>query len=109
MKPFISGLTVSVDVGDKDYGNGQSCFMNIQGRYPEPGQPFDELIDVAIDGLDMYFAAWRMLLAGRFSTGQITKEKFKETLDAVSLRIEKTRKYLKSHDGYKSESEPKSE
>lgn len=99
MKPIISGVTVSVDVGDKEYGNGQSCFMNIQGRYPDSGQPFEELIDVVTDGLDMYFAAWRTLLAGRFATGKITSDEFKETLAAVSLRIEKTRRYLKSHDG----------
>lgn len=99
MKPIISGVTVSVDVGDKEYGNGQSCFMNIQGRYPEPGQPFEELIDVVTDGLDMYFAAWRSLLASRFATGQITSTEFKDTLAAVATRIDKTRRYLKTHDG----------
>lgn len=99
MKPIISGVTVSVDVGDKEYGNGQSCFMNIQGRYPEPGQPMDELVDVVVDGLDMYFAAWRTLLASRWATGKITSEEFKETLAAVSTRIEKARRYLKTHDG----------
>ena len=99
MKPFISGLTVSVDVGDKEYGNGQSCFMNIQGRYPDSGQPIEEIIDVVADGLDMYFAAWRALLGGRFATGKITKEEFKDTLAAVTLRIDKTRQYLRNHDG----------
>ena len=99
MKPIISGITVSVDVGDKEYGNGQSCFMNIQGRYPEPGQPFDQLIDVVTDGLDMYFAAWRTLLGSRFATGKITADEFRTTFAAVSTQIEKTRRYLKNHDG----------
>lgn len=99
MKPIISGVTVSVDVGDKEYGNGQSCFMNMQGRYPEPGQPLDEIIDVVVDGLDMYFAAWRTLLASRWATGKINSEEFKETLAAVTIRIEKARRYLKNHDG----------
>jgi hypothetical protein len=99
MKPIITGVTVSVDVGDKEYGNGQSCFMNIQGRYPEPSQPIEELIDVVTDGLDMYFAAWRSLLAGRFATGKISKEEFKTTFATVALRIEAARRYLKTHDG----------
>ena len=99
MKPVITGLTVSVDIGDKEYGNGQSCFMNIQGRYPEPGQPMEEIIDVVVDGLDMYFAAWRTLFASRFATGKISKDDFKETFAAVSSRIEATRRYLKNHDG----------
>jgi len=95
MKPFITGLTVSVDVGDKEYGNGQSCFMNIQGRYPEPGQPMDELVDVVVDGLDMYFAAWRTILAGRYSSGQLSGTEFKEVLAATTTRVEKIRKYLR--------------
>jgi hypothetical protein len=99
MKPIITGVTVSVDIGDKDYGKGESCFMNIQGRYPDSGQPIEEIIDVITDGLDMYFAAWRALLAGRFATGKITSEEFKDTLAAVTLRVDKTRKYLRNHDG----------
>lgn len=99
MKPIITGVTVSVDVGDKEYGNGQSSFMNIQGRYPDAGQPIEEIIDVVTDGLDMYFAAWRTLLAGRFAVGKITSEEFRDTLAAVSLRIDRIQKYLRSHDG----------
>lgn len=98
MKPIITGITVSVDIGDKEYGNGQSSFMNIQGKYPESGQPLEDIIDVVADGLDMYFAAWRTLLAGRFATGKLSSEEFKSTLSAVTLRIDKTRSYLRNHD-----------
>jgi hypothetical protein len=99
MKPIISGVTVSVDMGDKDYGKGESCFMNMQGRYSEPGLPFDQLIDVVADGLDMYFAAWRTLFGSRYATGKITAVEFSETLAKVTSRIESTRRYLKNHDG----------
>lgn len=94
----ISGVTVSVDFGDKDFGKGQNAFMNIQGKYPE-GVPLEGLEGVMEDGLDMYFAAWRTLLAGRYASGQIKGAEFKEILAATAIRVDKIRKYLRTPDG----------
>jgi hypothetical protein len=102
MKPMIAGLTISIDIGDKEYGKGQSCFMNLQGKYPEPGQPLDELMDVVDDGLEMYFAAWKTLLAGRFATGQITKDQF-NNLATVARRVKKIQEFLKAPSNGESE------
>lgn len=90
----ISGITISVDIGDKEYGKGQNAFMNLQGKYPD-GVSIEELEDVMEDGLDMYFAAWRTLLAGRYTSGQLTGIEFKEVLAASALRVDKIRKYLR--------------
>ena len=93
-KPTIQGITLSVDISDKDYGSGVKAFTSLQAKYPEEGQSMDNLGDVVSDGLDLYLTAWSTLLAGRFSTGKITSEEFKDTLSKVTLRIEKTKKYL---------------
>lgn len=90
----INGITISVDIGDKEYGKGQNAFMNIQGKYPD-GLPIEGLEDVMQDGLDMYFAAWRTILAGRYSSGQLSGTEFKEALAATTTRVEKIRKYLR--------------
>ena len=104
-KPQITGITVSVSFGDKQYGSGTDSFMNIQTRYPETGKSIEELDDVIADGLDLYFAAWRTILASRFATGQITvevdgktktdSEGFRNTLASTAARIEKVRKFLR--------------
>ena len=59
-KPEIVGITVSIEISNKNYGNGTASFMNLQGKYPDPAT----LDDVLVDGLEMYFSAWRSLLAG---------------------------------------------
>jgi hypothetical protein len=94
-KPAIFGTTISIEFGDKEYGNGSQAYMNLQGRYPEPGKPIDELDDVIIDGLDMYFAAWKSLLAGRYASGVIDGKTFKEQLAATTAKFEKVRNFLK--------------
>lgn len=93
-KPTIQGITLSVDISDKDYGNGTKAFTSIQAKYPDEGKPMEELGDVLLDGVDLYLTAWSTLLAGRFSTGKITSEEFKDTLNKVTLRVDKTKKYL---------------
>jgi len=93
-KVQINGITISVDFGDKEFGKGQNSFMNIQGKYPD-GVAIEEIEDVMQDGLDMYFAAWRTILAGRFSSGHLSGTDFKTALNATSTRVEMIRKYLR--------------
>jgi hypothetical protein len=95
-KPAIHGITISVEVGDKEYGNGQSAYMNLQARYPETGKPIEELGDTVVDGLDLYFAAWKSILAGRSATGIIKGPEFKTQLETVTTRVNKVREFLKN-------------
>ena len=99
IKPMISGITVSVDIADKEYGNGQGSFMNIQAKYPLEGAPIEELEEVMQDGLDLYFSAWKTLLAGRFAIGKLGGTEFKKVLTNATIRVNKIRKYLKSEKG----------
>ena len=94
-KPVISAVTVSVDFGDKEYGNGSNSFMNISARYPEPGVQLEDLGDVIDQGLDMYFAAWETMLSARYATGILAGNDYKTYLEEATKRIAKARKHLR--------------
>jgi hypothetical protein len=96
--PPITHITVSVAMADKSYGSGTESFINLRGEYPDP-----HTLDAAlVDGLDMYFAAWKSLVASQFATGimhgangePMTGEEFKGLLDRVGHRVEKVRTFL---------------
>lgn len=91
-QPQVTGVTVSVEFGDTVYGTGSKSFTNLQAKFPEPT---DELNDVVDQGLDLYFAAWKTLLAGRWATGVIDTDAFRAQLNATTERIEKARKFLR--------------
>jgi hypothetical protein len=86
----ITGITVSVDISDKQYGNGSQSFLNLQGRYPDPST----LEEAMIDGLAMYFAAWESLLASRFATGVLTAGELKKSVEDAKVRVAKVRAFL---------------
>ena len=66
IKPVITGVTVSVDFADKEYGNGSGSFANMQARYPEAGLPLEQVDQCMLDGLDLYFNCWKTIWARRF-------------------------------------------
>lgn len=86
----IVGVTVSVDISDKNYGNGTQSFMNIQGRYPDPAT----LDDALTDGLEMYFASWESLLASRYATGSMAGPDFKKAIEEAKIKVQKVRNFL---------------
>jgi hypothetical protein len=94
-KPYITSLTLSAEISDKEYGNGTKAFMNLSGRWPEPGKPIAEIDDVIDEGLDLYFAAWKTMLASRYSTGAIDGKTLKEHLSAAEGRLVKVREFLR--------------
>jgi len=99
-KAEVTGVTVSVEFGfEGEYGKGTKSFASIQSRYPEPNS-IKDLNGIMSDGLDLYFAAWRTLLAARCGTGVLGGTEFKDILTAATTRVDKVRKYLgQSEDG----------
>jgi hypothetical protein len=94
MKPIvIESVTVSVTLCDKDYGKGSDSFFSLKGNFPD-GLPISQLDQTMDKGLDMYFAAWKTLLASRYVSGVIDGKQFKDTLAAAETRIDRIRKYI---------------
>jgi hypothetical protein len=92
----LTGLTISAEFSDKEYGKGSGNFMNISAKAPDPGIPMENIDEVVMSGLDMYFAAWKTLLGTRFATGIIKAAEFKQALQDATLRLESVRKFLRS-------------
>ena len=91
-KPQVTGVTISVDFGDTSYGAGTKCFGSLTAKFPEPTSELDQVVD---EGLDLYFAAWKTLLAGRFAAGVIDADTFRAQFAATTERIEKIHKFLR--------------
>ena len=90
----VTGITLSAEFADKEYGNGQESFMNMSAKCPAP-VPIENLDEVIVDGLDMYFACWQTLLASRYATGQIKADEFNKRLEATQQRLKMIRKFYK--------------
>ena len=94
--PVITGITVSVSFGDKEYGKGLESFENVQAKWSESNAPTIDNLDEVIDsGMELYFAAWKTMLGTRFATGLIDAETFKTTLQNSELRLASVRKFLR--------------
>jgi len=91
-KPQVTGVTVSVDFGDTTYGTGTKCFSSVSAKFPDPTPDLDLVVD---EGLDLYFAAWKTLLAGRFAAGVIDADTFRAQFAATTERIERIHKFLR--------------
>lgn len=95
----ITGITISAEFADKEYGKGSGNFMNISAKAPEQGIPLEGIDEVIDNGLDLYFAAWKTLLGTRFATGIINAQAFKQTLADSQKRLDMVRKFLRNHKG----------
>lgn len=70
--------------------------MNMSAKVPSPeGVLLENIDDVIVDGLDMYFACWQTLLASRYATGVINADEFNKRLEASQKRLKQIRKYYK--------------
>ncbi len=94
MSLAVTAITISAEFGDKEYGKGSESFMNMSAKMPAP-VPLENLDDVIVDGLDMYFACWQTLLASRYATGVINAEEFNKRLEASQKRLKMIRKFYK--------------
>lgn len=90
----ITGVTISAEIADKEYGKGSECFMNMSGKCPSP-LPLTQIDEVIVDSLDMFFACWQTLLASRYAAGRLPAEDFNKKLEASQRRLKQIRTYYK--------------
>ena len=94
----IKTVTISLEVADKEYGNGTSRFFNLKGSYQDGGVPLEEIGTVVDDSLILFSAAWKSLLGSKFAQGMLNGETLKGELDKVIRRTEKVRQFLNKGD-----------
>jgi hypothetical protein len=90
----ITGVTISVDFGQKEYGTGTNSFMNMKAEASE-GIPIEQMDDVVNESLDMFAACWRTLLLGKIASSQLKGTEGKEQIEILMRRVEKVRKLIK--------------
>jgi hypothetical protein len=93
----ISNVTVSIEIADKEFGNGNSGHTSISGYVDDAGlAQIESVIDA---GLSLYIAAWETVLGGKVATKLLamSAQELQNTVAAVQRRAAKVRALL--HDG----------
>jgi hypothetical protein len=86
----ITGVTLSIEFGDTNYGAGTKSFFSLHARAPEGDPiPLDSPNEAIAAGLDMYLTAWTTLMNGRLAVRTVTKEEFDKGMEKVKERIAK--------------------
>lgn len=87
----IISITVSCEVADKTYGNGNGRFMSASAKIPDgaEGIALTDTDTVIQDGIEMYFATWQTLMQTRYATGEITGNEYTKQTAAFRLRLER--------------------
>jgi len=99
----IRNLTVSVEVSDKEYGNGDSGYTSISGHVDDAN--LDQIDDVIDAGLSLFLAGWQTVIAGKVATKMLsmTGQEFKDTVAAIQKRVTKVRGLLREGNTEKKE------
>ena len=95
MSLFVTGVTISVDASEKEYGKGEARFMSLKGTYRGEGVPLADIDAVVQDSLDMFLAAWRSLLFAKYAQGGMKGTDLKAVLDRAAEKTDKVRAYLR--------------
>jgi len=76
----IKSIAVSLEIADKEYGNGNASYANIQTHVDET--PIEQIDDVIDAGLSLYVAAWEIILGGKLAVklNTLTPSKTRETV-----------------------------
>jgi hypothetical protein len=91
----ISNVTVSIEIADKEFGNGNSGYTSISGYVDDAGlAQIESVIDAGL-----YIAAWETVLGGKVATKLLamSAQELQDTVAAVQRRAAKVRALL--HDG----------
>jgi hypothetical protein len=95
----IKTLTVSVEIADKQYCDGNSGYSSITAYVDDASlEHIENVIDAGLN-LFMFMAAWQTVLAGKVATKLlgIGAQEFRDAVATIQRRAEKVRALL--HDG----------
>lgn len=93
----VVGVTVSLKVGDVDYGRGSERFVSLRSETPEgeagiEANDFDAVLDQVL-GLSLQ--AWESIQASRYAGGVIKSDELRELIHVGQRRTERVTHFLK--------------
>lgn len=93
----ITSFTVSLEIADSVYGNGQKNFASFRAEAPsaDGGVSLDEALD---QSLDLHLKAWVSVLQARHMSKKMTAQEFADAVVRAGVRIEKARSILRDVD-----------
>ena len=94
----VKSISVSLEIADKEYGNGNSGYANIQAHVDDT--PIEQIADVINAGLSLYVAAWEIILGGKLAVklNPLTPTETQQTVMNVRHRLAKVQALL--HDAH---------
>jgi hypothetical protein len=99
----VKSITVSLEIADKEYGNGNAAYTSIQAHVDDtPIEQIEEVIDA---GLALFVAAWEAILGGKLAVklNTLPPAETRETVTNVRQRLTKVQAML--HDVHKNYNE----
>ena len=92
----ITGVTVSLTISDKQYGNGGERFVSIRAEEPDITQAanISEIGKVLDSVLDMTHNTYKAVQGTRFSQGELNSEELELLLHKAEKRYAKVKKFL---------------
>lgn len=93
----IKTLTVSVEIADKSFGDGNSGYTSITAYVDDAG--LEHIENVINAGLSLFVAAWQNVIGGKVATKMLSigGQEFRDNVAAIQRRADKVRALL--HDG----------
>lgn len=97
---LVTGMTLSLDLKDLNYGAGQSRFINIKSEIPEgtEGIPIEQVDYLVDQSLDMHLAMWESLQIAKYAAGELSGSDAISSVERAKSRIKKMREHLKETD-----------
>jgi hypothetical protein len=91
----VKSITVSLEIADKEYGNGNAAYTSIQAHVDDT--PIEQINDVIDAGLSLYVAAWEIILGGKLAVklNTLTPAETHEVTRKVRHRLVKVQALLR--------------
>jgi hypothetical protein len=95
---WVKSISVSLEIADKEYGNGNSGYANIQAHVDD--KPIEQIEDVIDAGLSLFMACWEVILGGKLTVklDSLTPAETHEAVRKVRHRLVKVQALL--HDAH---------
>lgn len=94
---LVTGMTLSLDLKDLNYGAGQSRFVNIKSEVPEGAEGYatDDMEALVDQSLDMHLAMWESIQLAKYAAGELTGNEALTSISRAKNRIKKIRQHMK--------------
>ena len=92
----VTGITVSVEISDTEYGNGVKRFVSLKSESQDPldAIPLKDLEEVIITSLDLLKGASEAVHGSRYAQGEISAKELQGIMIKMDERFDKVKKAL---------------